>query len=77
MTESDDPTLRPAWRRIDRDEGEVEAPEAEEAAVDRGRTVALLATLGRMQMSLDVVARQQKSIEQRLARIERHLANPG
>lgn len=46
--------------------------------LDRGRTLALLATLGRLQMSLDVMSRQQRKhaedVEQRLARIERALA---
>lgn len=70
----DDAGLRPAWRRTDRDD----APEADEAElVDRGRTLAVLAALGRLQMSIDVLARQQKrhadEVEQRLARIERSL----
>jgi hypothetical protein len=75
MTEDD--ALRPVWHR-ERAEAEPATPvDDEEASVDRGRTVALLAALGRMQMSLDILARQQKAVEQRLARIERALAERG
>ena len=86
MTEADD-ALRPAWKRSDRrDEPAAAAPPAPpepEPAVDeddleRGRTLALVAALGRMQMSLDVLQRQQRkhieAVEARLARIERALS---
>ena len=46
--------------------------------LERGRTLALVAALGRLQMSLDVLQRQQKKhaedVEARLARIERALS---
>ncbi|HVF04186.1 MAG TPA: hypothetical protein VNA20_05045 [Frankiaceae bacterium] len=91
MTEADD-SIRPAWKRGER-RGEQPppppeppappAPPAAEAAesdddLERGRTLALVAALGRLQMSLDVVVRQQKrhheEVDARLARIERVLA---
>ena len=93
MTESDE-ALRPVWGRDRRSDAappepspEPSAPEpppaAAEAPVDdaeleRGRTLAVIAAIGRLQMSLDVLARQQKkhqeAVEDRLARIERALA---
>jgi hypothetical protein len=83
MTESDE-ALRPAWKRPDR-RAEPAAPEAsapephlDDDDLERGRTLAVIAAIGRLQMSLDVLARQQKkhqeSVEARLARIERALA---
>lgn len=90
MTESDD-ALRPAWRRPER-RAEPDAPAAEatpapppavgdgdgDGDLERGRTLAVIAAIGRLQMSLDVLARQQKkhqeSVEERLARIERALS---
>lgn len=49
--------------------------------LDRGRTLAVIAAIGRLQMSLDVLTRQQKkhqdAVEERLARIERALADQG
>lgn len=89
MTESDD-ALRPASRRPERradappaEPAPAVAPEPAEPPVDdadleRGRTLALVAAIGRLQMSLDVLARQQKKhhevVEARLARIERALS---
>lgn len=71
---TDDPTLRPVWRRTEAEPAPAAPePDAETEAVDRGRTVALLAALGRMQMSLDVLAKRQQAIDARLARIERTL----
>jgi hypothetical protein len=80
MTESED-FLRPAWKRQERPAAEPApvAPETsdDDADLERGRTLALVAALGRLQMSLDVLARQQKAhhdaVEARLARIERAL----
>jgi hypothetical protein len=76
MTDDDDTVLRPAWRRAEPAESQPE-PDEDSDALDRGRTVALLAAIGRMQMSLDVIARQQKqhqeAVDTRLARIERAL----
>jgi len=89
VTESEE-TLRPAWRRQERAAEPAPAPAetaAQPAAVaaeddgdlERGRTLALVAALGRLQMSLDVLARQQKKhhddVEARLARIERALTD--
>lgn len=86
MTEADD-ALRPAWKRSDRREDPAPVasatpppaePEADADDLERGRTLALVAALGRLQMSLDVLQRQQKkhqeTVEERLARIERALS---
>jgi hypothetical protein len=91
MTESDE-ALRPVWQRERRapeppapspepeptEPAPVEAP-VDEAELERGRTLAVIAAIGRLQMSLDVLARQQKkhqeSVEARLARIERALSD--
>ena len=89
----DDPTLRPAYRRRSDAPGappeppaqpaEVAKPEPErsddeDADLERGRTLAVVAAMGRLQMSIDVLARQQKkhaeTVEARLARIERALS---
>ena len=52
---------------------------ADDADLERGRTVALIAALGRLQMSMDVMYRQQKKhqedVEARLARIERAVSD--
>jgi hypothetical protein len=76
MTEADDAALRPARRRDRTDAGD---DTDDSDALDRGRTVALLAALGRMQMSLDVISKQQQqrldAIEARLSRIERALGD--
>jgi hypothetical protein len=87
----DEGGLRPAWRRDRRAVDltpapapeEQPAPTAAEPAVpvdedlERGRTLALLAALGRIQLSLDVLARQQQrqadDVDERLSRIERRL----
>ena len=63
-----------------RGRGEPEpAPEAPEQAVpsaeqladlERGRTAALLAALGRVQVSLDVLNRKVGALDERLARLE-------
>jgi len=90
----EDAGLRPAWRRDRRAvDLSVETPEEPPAAapaepvtpvdddLERGRTLALLAALGRIQLSLDVLARQQQrhteAVEERLARIERRLTGGG
>jgi 3-oxoacyl-ACP reductase-like protein len=55
----------------------VAAPDIDDADLERGRTLAVIAAIGRLQMSVDVLARQQKkhqeAVEARLARIERAL----
>jgi hypothetical protein len=52
-------------------------PEYDDADLERGRTAALLGTLGRMQLQLDVLARDQaeglRRIEDRLTALEQHL----
>ena len=78
MTESDD-ALRPAWKRSRAEEGApVAEPAEDEGDLERGRTLALVAALGRLQMSLDVLQRQQRKhhedVEARLTRIERALS---
>jgi hypothetical protein len=87
---TEDGGLRPAWRRdrravdlsADLPAAEpAEPPAAAEPAADddleRGRTLALIAALGRFQLSLDVLSRQHQrqseAIEERLDRIERRL----
>jgi hypothetical protein len=74
MTEADDPVLRPARRR---DRADATPDDGDLDAVERGRTAALLGALGRMQMTLDVIGKQQQqrldAIEARLSRIERSL----
>ena len=91
MTESDE-ALRPALKRperaerVDRRDDPAPAPpppaavpEVDDADLERGRTLAVIAAIGRLQMSLDVLARQQKkhqeAVEERLARIERALGD--
>lgn len=84
MTESDE-TLRPALKRPERREEPpapapaAPEPEVDDADLERGRTLAVIAAIGRLQMSLDVLARQQKkhheAVEERLARIERALSD--
>lgn len=93
MTESDE-TLRPALKRPERRAAEpppappAEAPAppppapeppVDDAELERGRTLAVIAAIGRLQMSLDVLARQQKkhqeAVEARLARIERAITD--
>lgn len=83
MTESDE-ALRPALKRPERREdppAPAQAPEptVDDADLERGRTLAIIAAIGRLQMSLDVLARQQKkhqdAVEDRLARIERTLTD--
>lgn len=93
MTEQDeDAALRPAWRRRtgQPETPEPEQPPAAEpppppaeaapdtdADLERGRTVALIAALGRLQMSVDLLARQQRkqhdALVERLDRLERAL----
>jgi hypothetical protein len=52
-------------------------PEYDDADVERGRNAALLGALGRMQLRLDVLAREQaeglRRIEDRLTALEQHL----
>ena len=90
MTESDE-ALRPAYKRAERREEAAPPPAAaapppaaaepavDDADLERGRTLAVIAAIGRLQMSLDVLARQQKkhqeAVEERLARIERALGD--
>lgn len=94
MTESDDalrPAFRRPDRRADPAPAapaepvapppapaEPAAPTLDDAELERGRTLAVVAAIGRLQMSLDVLARQQKkhqeNVEARLARIERALS---
>lgn len=87
MTESDE-ALRPVWGRERRGEAEpspappepaaAAEPPVDDTELERGRTLAVIAAIGRLQMSIDVLARQQKkhqeSVEARLARIERALS---
>jgi hypothetical protein len=82
--------LRPAWRRDRRavdlspvppaeppPAAAAEPPAPDEDDLERGRTLALIAALGRFQLSLDVLSRQHQrqaeAIEERLDRIERRL----
>jgi hypothetical protein len=52
-------------------EPEAAVPNAEQVAdLERGRTAALLAALGRVQVSLDVLTRKVGSLDDRLARLE-------
>ncbi|HWL35788.1 MAG TPA: hypothetical protein VNQ77_06320 [Frankiaceae bacterium] len=93
MTESDE-ALRPALKRPERRPAEpppaappveepapppAPEPAVDDAELERGRTLAVIAAIGRLQMSLDVLARQQKkhqeAVEARLARIERALGD--
>jgi hypothetical protein len=47
------------------------APSAEQVAdLERGRTAALLAALGRVQVSLDVLNRKVGALDERIARLE-------
>jgi hypothetical protein len=75
MTEE---SLRPAYMRPTAPATDT-APETDDADLERGRTLAVIAAIGRLQMSVDVLARQQKkhqeAVDDRLARIERALTD--
>jgi hypothetical protein len=72
MTDDD---LRPAApRREDPAEPEAAAaapPDDEALALERGRTAAMVAALGRVQMSLDILTRKVASLEATVRELRR------
>lgn len=81
--QQDDPRpvpVTPARRERTRPGRRHEQPEVDEelADLERGRTAALLSTLGRMQLRLDLLAREQRealaSLQSSVEAIERRLA---
>lgn len=54
------------------------APSAEQVAdLERGRTAALLAALGRVQVSLDVLNKKVGALDERIARLENSVRERG
>jgi hypothetical protein len=58
----DEPAAKPDHQAVAEPEAAVEHDEA--AALERGRTTALVAALGRVQMSLDILTRKVAALEE-------------